>query len=265
MLQGRFVVNRVALVITLILLSGHSYAVEFNTDIVDAEDKSNINFSAFSRSNYIMPGTYQMQVRLNGDSLGNDVAIPFYERPASDGGSLPEACLSPSLVAGMGLTEASLKKVGTWHQGQCADFRGLPGAELTPDLGQSALTVSIPQAWLEYSDASWLPPSRWDNGLPGLLFDYNGSGTVTRRKGNAQEQYAAVNGTAGLNAGAWRLRADYQGSYSHQTGSQNAAQKTLDLSRVYLYRPLPKMQARLTLGENYVNSSVFDSWRYTGG
>ncbi|ECV4068481.1 PapC/FimD family outer membrane usher protein, partial [Salmonella enterica] len=173
MLQGRFLVNRVAFMIALILLSGNSRAVEFNTDIVDAEDKSNINFSAFSRANYIMPGTYQMQVHLNGNSLGNDMSIPFYVRTSASGENLPEACLSPSLVEELGLTEASRKKVGTWHQGQCADFRGLPGAVLSPDLGAGTLTVNIPQAWLEYSDASWLPPSRWDNGIPGLLFDYN--------------------------------------------------------------------------------------------
>ncbi|EAB6708044.1 PapC/FimD family outer membrane usher protein [Salmonella enterica subsp. enterica] len=265
MLQGQFSINRIAFVIALILLSGHSLAVEFNTDVVDTEDKSNINFSAFSRSDYIMPGTYQMQIRLNGDSLGNDIPVPFYERSSVSGEKLPEACLSPSVVEKLGLTDASRKKVGTWHKGECADFRGLPGAVLSPDLGQSVLALNIPQAWLEYSDASWLPPSRWDNGIPGVLLDYNANGTVTHSRHGGQTQYAAINGTAGLNAGAWRLRADYQGSYSHQTGSRISAQKTLDLSRVYLYRPLPKMQARLTLGESYVNSSVFDSWRYTGG
>ncbi|EEA2717981.1 fimbria/pilus outer membrane usher protein [Salmonella enterica subsp. enterica serovar Urbana] len=265
MLQGRFSISSIAFVLALILLSGNSRAVEFNTDVVDAEDKGNINFSAFSRSNYIMPGIYQMQVRLNGDSLGNDMSIPFYERPSSSGEVLPEACLSQSVVDMLGLTEASRKKVGTWHQGECLDFRSLPGVVLSPDLGQSALEMRIPQAWLEYSDASWLPPSRWDNGIPGVLFDYNASGSVIHSQGGGQEQYAAVNGTTGINAGAWRLRADYQGNYFHQAGSRMSAQRKLDLNRVYLYRPLPSMQARLTLGENYVNSSVFDSWRYTGG
>lgn len=265
MLQGQFSINRIAFIIALILLSGHTLAVEFNTDVVDTEDKNNINFSAFSRSDYIMPGTYQMQVRLNGDSLGNDISVPFYERTSASGEKLPEACLSPLVVEKLGLTDASRNKVGTWHQGECADFRGLAGAVLSPDLGQSVLALNIPQAWLEYSDASWLPPSRWDNGIPGVLLDYNANGTVTHSRNGGQTQYAAINGTAGINSGAWRLRADYQGSYSHQTGNRMPAKKTLDLSRVYLYRPLPKMQARLTLGESYVNSSVFDSWRYTGG
>lgn len=266
MFQGRFVVNRVAFFVFLCLLAGKSVAVEFNTDIVDTEDKSNIDFSAFSRAGYIMPGTYQMQVRLNGEGLGNEMSVPFYERPTTgDMKSLPEACLPPELINQLGLTDAARKKVGTWHSGQCIDFRNLPGVQVSPDLTHSGVNLSVPQAWLEYSDASWLPPSRWDDGIPGLLVDYNASGTVTRNKGQSQQQYASVNGTGGLNAGAWRLRADYQGSYSHMTGARQPSRSDFALSRLYLYRPLPKMQARLTLGENYVSSSLFDSWRYTGG
>ncbi|HAF4902340.1 TPA: fimbria/pilus outer membrane usher protein [Salmonella enterica] len=266
MFQGRFVVNRVAFFVFLCLLAGKSVAVEFNTDIVDTEDKNSIDFSAFSHAGYIMPGTYQMQVRLNGEGLGNEMSVPFYERPTTgDMKSLPEACLPPELINQLGLTDAARKKVGTWHSGQCIDFRNLPGVQVSPDLTHSGVNLSVPQAWLEYSDASWLPPSRWDDGIPGLLVDYNASGTVTRNKGQSQQQYASVNGTGGLNAGAWRLRADYQGSYSHMTGTRQPSRSDFALSRLYLYRPLPKMQARLTLGENYVSSSLFDSWRYTGG
>lgn len=266
MFRTRFKVSRVAFLIFLSLLARESGAVEFNTDVVDAEDKGNIDFTAFSRAGYVMPGSYQMQVSLNGDSVGNEISVPFYVRSSSgEKEPLPEACLPLSLVDKLGLKEASRQKVGAWHQGQCADFRGLPGVQITPDLSRSRVNLNIPQAWLEYSDASWLPPSRWDNGIPGVLLDYNASGMVTKNQGQSQQQYASVNGTAGLNAGAWRLRADYQGNYSHITGSRQPTQQRFDLSRMYLYRPLPQMQAKLTLGENYVNSSLFDSWRYTGG
>ncbi len=132
--------------------------MEFNTDIVDTEDKNNIDFSAFSRAGYIMPGTYQMQVRLNGEALGNEISVPFYERPAmGDVKSLPEACLPPELINQVGLTDAARKKVGMWHSGQCIDFRNLPGVQVSPDLTHSGVNLSVPQAWLEYSDASWLP------------------------------------------------------------------------------------------------------------
>ncbi|ECI4646641.1 PapC/FimD family outer membrane usher protein [Salmonella enterica subsp. salamae] len=265
MSQGTFLINRIAfLVLVGFFFPRAVVAVEFNTDIVDASDKSNIDFSGFSQAGYIMPGTYQMQVNLNGDGVGNEVSVPFISRK-SEHGSLPEACLSPAFVDRLGLKENARAKVRTWRQGQCADFSSLPGVQFEPDLGSGVLNLSIPQAWLEYSDASWLPPSRWDNGIPGLLLDYNANGTVSKSKNQSQQQNANVNGTVGLNVSAWRLRADYQASYSHITGRREPAQRSLDLSRFYLYRPLPRLQSRLTLGENYVNSSLFDSWRYTGG
>ncbi|EOL9403852.1 FimD/PapC N-terminal domain-containing protein, partial [Escherichia coli] len=34
--------------------------VYFNTDVLDAADRQNIDFSRFSRAGYIMPGQYQM-------------------------------------------------------------------------------------------------------------------------------------------------------------------------------------------------------------
>ncbi|TSB25741.1 fimbria/pilus outer membrane usher protein [Serratia marcescens] len=252
-----------------LLLTGRASAVEFNTDILDANDKKNIDFSRFSREGYILPGNYQMQVKLNGENLGNDIAVPFYVRagkntPTGKDGEMPEACLSPLLLDKLGLTEAALKKVGTWHQGACADFSALKGVELKGDIGSNTLNINMPQAWLEYSDASWLPPSRWDNGIPGLLLDYNANANVTKTRGDGQQQNASISGTVGGNAGAWRLRADYQGSYAHTTGKSGSSQQTFDFTRVYLYRPLPSLRSVLTLGENYVNSNLFDSWRYTG-
>lgn len=31
-----------------------------------------------------------------------------------------------------------------------------------------------------------------------------------------------------------------------------------------MYRAIPRWRANLTLGENYINSEIFSSWRYTG-
>lgn len=64
----------------------------------------------------------------------------------------------------------------------------------------------------EYSDATWLPPSRWDDGIPGLMLDYNLNGTVSRNYQGGDSHQFSYNGTVGGNLGPWRLRADYQGS-----------------------------------------------------
>ncbi|MNO10427.1 Outer membrane usher protein PapC precursor [compost metagenome] len=46
--------------------------------MLDAQDKTNIDFSQFSQSDYVMPDEYQLQVTVNGQGLGNERVIPFY-------------------------------------------------------------------------------------------------------------------------------------------------------------------------------------------
>ncbi|WP_423270944.1 FimD/PapC N-terminal domain-containing protein, partial [Escherichia coli] len=110
------------------------YAVDFNTDVLDAADRQNIDFSRFSRAGYIMPGQYQMEIRVNGQDISPSAfQITFLEPPFSDSDNekpLPEPCLTPEIVSRMGLTEASQEKVTYWNNGQCADFRQLSGVEI---------------------------------------------------------------------------------------------------------------------------------------
>lgn len=264
-----FAVNGITYALLLSLAGVPAYAVDFNTDVLDAADRQNIDLSRFSQAGYIMPGQYQMEIMVNDQGISPSAfPVTFLEPPASgaDGKKpLPQACLTPEMVSLMGLTVASQEKVTYWNNGQCADFSQLPGVEIRPNPAEGMLYINMPQAWLEYSDASWLPPSRWDNGIPGLLFDYNINGTVNKPHQGNQSQSLNYNGTAGANFGAWRLRADYQGSLNHTAGSgQGGANSQFTWNRFYMYRAIPRWRANLTLGENYTNSDVFSSWRYTG-
>ncbi|CEL82534.1 outer membrane protein for export and assembly of type 1 fimbriae [Klebsiella quasipneumoniae] len=237
-------------------------AVEFNVDILDSEDRENIDLSRFSRAGYIMPGIYTLSMRLNDHGI-SDQDITFVERTRDDQ-LVVEACLTPEQVDLLGLREDALKMIQWLDGGRCADFSALEGMVLRGDLSESSLQVSVPQAWLEYQDASWLPISRWEDGIPGLLFDYNLNTNVTfPRRGN-QSQSASVSGTTGVNLGPWRLRGDYQGSYYNTTGRPNSTTHEFDWSRFYAYRALPGIMSKLTVGEDYLTSDLFDSWRYTG-
>ncbi|HAP0290722.1 TPA: fimbria/pilus outer membrane usher protein [Escherichia coli] len=263
-----FAVNGITYALMLSLAGAPAYAVDFNTDVLDAADRQNIDFSRFSQAGYIMPGQYQMEIMVNDQGISPSAfPVTFLEPPVSgqDGKKpLPQACLTPEMVNRMGLTAASQEKVTYWNNGQCADLSQLPGVEIRPNPAEGMLYINMPQAWLEYSDASWLPPSRWDNGIPGLLFDYNINGTVNKPHKGKQSQSLSYNGTAGANFGAWRLRADYQGNLNHTTGSAQGTDSQFTWSRFYMYRAIPRWRASLTLGENYINSEIFSSWRYTG-
>ncbi|BEO22615.1 outer membrane usher protein [Serratia nevei] len=236
--------------------------IQFNTDVLDVNDRKNIDLSQFTRSGYIMPGAYTMAIHLNKNELPEQ-SVNFYPPDGDTNGS--QACLTLPLVEQLGLKSGLMGQLTWWRDGECLDPGSLKGMEMRGDLATSALYLSIPQAYLEYTAENWDPPSRWDEGIPGLLFDYNINGQAQRQQRDGSRRYSlSGNGTGGANLGAWRLRADWQGQLNHQTGSGQGTEQRLDWSRYYAYRALPALRSRLTLGEDYLNSGIFDSFRFTG-
>lgn len=263
----KFALSKLSLMIAFAfatICSSTVHAVEFNTDVLDLKDKGNIDFSRFSQANYILPGQYHLSVHLN-DQLLKEFDIRFQPQPGKPESSVP--CLTAEIVNELGLKPEAFAKVSWWPSEtgvQCADLSALEGAEARGDLSTNALQINIPQAHLEYTDPNWVPPSRWDEGEPGLLLDYNLNTSASKPYQGQQTQDASLNGTVGANAGPWRLRGDYQGSYSHTDGGEASSQQNFDWSRIYLFRAIPRLQASLSLGENFLTSNLFDSWRYTG-
>nr|WP_244634701.1 outer membrane usher protein [Erwinia persicina] len=254
------------LLITSILTSNSTYSVaediEFNTDVLDVTDRANIDLEQFSRGNFIMPGDYLFTIHINKQTLPEQ-SVAFY--PPDDDAKGSEACITPQLAEQLGFKEAALLKLTWWHQNQCLDPRSLEGMQVRADLGAAALYLNIPQAYLEYTAENWDPPSRWDEGIPGLLFDYNLNAQSQRQQRQGTQNYnLSGNGTLGGNLGAWRLRADWQSRLDHQGGSGEPTRTSWDWSRYYAYRALPKLGARLTMGEDYLNSDIFDSVRFAG-
>ncbi|OUC37004.1 putative outer membrane usher protein YfcU [Enterobacter sp. J49] len=236
--------------------------IEFNIDVLDVNDRENINLSQFSRAGYIMPGTYAMVIHVNKNELP-ERQITFY--PGIDDSKSSRVCIDRGLAEQLGLKSDRLKDLTWWHDGECLDESSLEGTEVRGELSTYSLHITIPQAYLEYTDDNWEPPSRWDSGVPGLLLDYNLNAQTQKHLKQGQRGYSASgNGTAGLNVGAWRLRADWQGSVNHETGSGRPTQRKLEWSRYYAYRAIPSLRSKLSVGENYLDSGMFDSFRYAG-
>lgn len=246
-----------------IVLCSQSYAadIEFNTDILDVNDRANIDLSQFSRPGYLMPGEYRFTVFLNKHSLPEQTV--FYYAP-DDQPDESLACLSPTLVELLGLKPELLPTLQWWHQGQCLSLASLPGTEVKADLAASALYISLPQAYLEYTAENWDPPARWEEGLSGALFDYNVNAQVGQqtRGGQRTNMSTSGNGVAGVNLGVWRARADWQLRLDKQQGQGTTS--SLDWTRYYVYRAIKALGAKLTLGEDYLVSDIFDSFRFTG-
>lgn len=258
-------VKMLAVLLPLFLITGSSYAedIQFNTDVLDIKDRANIDLSEFSRAGYIMPGNYTFAVRINGqDNTLLDENINWVVPDNDPKGSEP--CLTPALTGKLGLKPEMQSRLAWWHNGQCLVTDSLPGMTARGDLGAGALYLNIPQAYLEYQTSNWDPPSRWDNGVPGVLFDYyiNGQRHSNLRHGGGSDTSLTGNGTTGANWGPWRLRADWQARQDNARGAGTGSH--WDWSRYYAYRALPQLGAKLALGESSLYSDIFDSFSFTG-
>lgn len=253
-----------ALLVLIFSVSGHAWAedVQFNTDVLDVADRAKIDLGQFARAGYLMPGDYELTLRINDTELPEQT-ISFFVPDDDPKGSAP--CLTSDIVKMLGLKEKAADSLKWWHNGQCLSLGSLSGMEAHPDLGTGSLYLNIPQAYLEYANEFWDPPSRWDNGVPGLLFDYSLNGTASRQQAGGQQTSASGNGVAGLNLGAWRLRADWQALYDRSSGKTGSrTQQSWTWDRYYLYRAVTSLRAKLILGENTLPSSMFDSFDFTG-
>lgn len=237
--------------------------IQFNTDVLDVHDRALVDLSRFSQAGYVMPGTYTLALEI-GQSTLPEQPVVFLVPDDNPKGS--EACLPPETVKVLSLTASATRKLTWWHNGQCLDPASLPGMSLEGDLGRGVLHINLPQAYLEYTSQDWDPPSRWDEGVAGMLFDYNTNAQAVRqhRVGSADSRTLSGNGVTGVNVGPWRLRADWQAQYDHSGGGKSGGQPGWSWSRYYVYRDIRALRAKLTMGEDYLNSGLFDSFRYTG-
>lgn len=233
---------------------------QFNTDVLELKDRENLDLGVFASANFIMPGQYNLLVHVNRDTL-TEYAVDYI--PADDDPKSSVACLSPALVNELGLKAHVIKSLNWWHDGACLDLRSVPGMQARGELGPSALYLSIPQEQLEYTAPNWDPPSRWDNGVSGVLLDYNlNAQTTERRQGKGRRDNLSGNGTAGINLGAWRLRGDWQTQMQRSDDEPSLDQ--FAWSRFYALRAVPSLRSNLIVGEDYLDSSLFGSFRYTG-
>ncbi|WP_432807449.1 outer membrane usher protein [Providencia vermicola] len=236
--------------------------IEFNTDVLDVHDRQNIDLSVFSRGGYILPGTYEMTLHINKNDLPEQ-QVTFYAPEDDPKGS--QLCLTPALVEQVGFRAGELTSATWWHDKECLTLDSIPGMEARADLATNSVYLSVPQAFLEYTAENWDPPSRWDEGISGVMFDYNVNGQARNQLKNNERGYnLSGNGSTGINLGAWRLRADWQANLNHSSQSNKAIERQWDFTRYYAYRAVAALHSKLTLGEDYLSSSLFDSFRFMG-
>lgn len=254
-----FARNRLFILFILSGIPAVSPAVEFNTDALDADDRQNVDLSQFEKKDYISPGRYLVQITLNKNTLPGDWNVEWRATSTENGTQL---CLTSDQLLQWGFNDAFVHQLNNRGQTQCLDIIDKPEFSAKLDKSTMRLTLTVPQSWMKYHAKNWTPPEYWDEGVNGALLDYNiYASQYSPHDGDNTQSFSAY-GTAGVNVGAWRLRSDYQ--YNQNFISGNSTDTESRLARTYLFRPLPSLASKFTLGQYDLSSDIFDTFHFTG-
>nr|WP_276536659.1 fimbria/pilus outer membrane usher protein [Burkholderia multivorans] len=242
------------------VVGSQSHATEFNSSFLSIDGATDVDLSQFSQADFTLPGEYMLEVQVNDLFYGLQ-PIEFVALDASGAG---KPCLRAELVAQFGLKPSLAKDLPRFHGGRCVDLAAIEGVTMRYLKGDGRLRITIPQAALEFTDGTYLPPERWSDGIAGAMLDYRVIANTNRSFGSGGRQTNAVQayGTIGANWGAWRVRGDYQAQSN--VGNTVYADRTFRFSRLYAFRALPSIQSTVTFGDDYLSSDIFDTFALTG-
>lgn len=227
----------------------------------DSTFTGKVDLSRFERGNITLPGIYNPEIIVNGESAGS---VPVAFRMVA--GSLASyPCFDQTMLVRLGFDPDKFGKATAGRNDIpamgdkpiCGDIgRFIPSAHADFDEGEQQLHVSIPQLYMSSRARGYVSPEYWDSGESGALLDYSTNMyRLSTRGGSSTSVYAGLNG--GVNLGGWRLR--HSGSVNVLDGNTHY-QNNLTFAQ----HDLTELKAQLTLGDSYTSGELLDSVRIRG-
>lgn len=223
-------------------------------------DAQDIDLTVFEQGAQL-PGIYRVTLVLNGERLEErDVAFSLHPEGVRHG---LQPCLGRAELERHGVKVKDYPGLFAANKGHditaCAQLSAIPQAAAIFQFNQQQLLLSIPQIALQPMVSGGIAPQAlWDDGMTALRMNYRASATRTDTpQGHSDALYVQL--APGLNVGGWRLR--------NLTTWQRTGSGQGDWSTPYTYaeRGLYDWQSRLTLGERYTPSGLFDGVPFRGG
>ncbi|MEQ4958830.1 fimbria/pilus outer membrane usher protein [Enterobacter hormaechei] len=244
-----------------------------------------VDLSYFAHRGGMMPGTYQVQVSVNGKVVEDAKTLTFRSWPDSPGKLY--ACVDAGMLADWGVKVSGKVKGGAYPAGAgkpdggagsvASDAAHAPAGEcpvggvatLVPwstekfDFNRKRLQLTVPQESLGAASMMRTSPSRWDEGIPALLinYNYNGNRQGSTGEGNGSGQsgsdFLGLNGQ--LNLLGWRVRS---GANWQSTRNGDQQWTTQDVYAQHDYSVLRGGQ--FSAGRLTSDGSVVDSVPFVG-
>ncbi|MEO3325960.1 fimbria/pilus outer membrane usher protein [Enterobacter cloacae] len=219
---------------------------------------SNADIALFNQGGQL-PGTYTVDVLVNGEHVDSG-DIVFRGRKTGQGNGNLAPCLSTEQLSRYGVKVEDFPGLAGGADESCADLSVIPQAQAEFLFSSQLLLLSIPQAAMRPKLRGIAPETLWDDGIPAFLMNYRLSNTQTEYRGlysrRNNSQYAQLE--PGMNLGAWRLRNST--TWQKSQGGPGRWQT----SYTFAERGLNNMKSRLTLGERFTPSDIFDSVHFRG-
>lgn len=235
---------------------GENTRVQFDPIFLNVSSPSSIDLNRFSNGASALPGTYQSDIYVNDELVGN-APVVFVEQ--SDKSVLP--CLSADVLKKINFNYSQLPASFTevLKSGKpCFSLsKMLPQSITSYDSGAQRLDISIPQAMMLNAARGYVSPELWDSGVPAAILGYNINGYTTHSHGqDTHSAYAGIN--SGVNLGAWYFRHDGYWNWQQKLGGQYQSINT------YVQRDVSPIKGRIVLGESNTPGQVFDTIPFRG-
>lgn len=236
--------------------------INFNPAFMTDSQGRTLDVSAFENGNPLTPGTYRVDVYLNGSWQGRDPLVVTQER----GKAAPRFCFRLDELKRWGLNVDALPDQANLTtllaDENCVELSRLAadiGVEV--DMSELRADLTIAQAYLKRVSRGYVDPKSWDKGINAGFANYNSNVYQSDTRGvSSTQSYLGLN--TGINLGDWRLR--HNGAYSYSTSANGGSRSGYQSTSSYVQRDLIGLKSQLTLGEYYTPGRLFDSVPFRG-
>ncbi|WP_421535084.1 fimbria/pilus outer membrane usher protein [Pseudomonas marginalis] len=255
--------NNISVCLAALLCSNSTQAAYyFDPAFLGNTPSSIADLSKFETVDSVLPGTYRVDLYLNGKFIEvRDVLL----KQRVDSAIIGElsGCFTPDELIVFDINPAAAPALADLRPDECIPLETLiSGTTTTLHLEKLRLDVSIPQAMLRHVVRGQIPVEEWDPGINAFLLNYNFTGAHVENKNNSTSNSYFLNLNSGLNLGMWRLK-----NYSTLNRSASAGtEQRIEWNNIssYALRSLPVLKSRLLLGQASTSSDIFRSFGFTG-
>lgn len=252
------IMNKI-LLICLCSYINNSYSQDYFNPLFLGSDVDSIDdLSYLSAGNNVAPGIYFLSMSV-GDAFIKNIDVKFKENDQRK----VNACFTKEIIELIPFNNEALRLLSAAPDTQeCIDIaEHIKDFSYDVDLSKLTLTLSIPQIYLKSIRSTLANESDWDDGITALMTNYNINGSFSKNNNANNYSSTFINLNNRLNLGSWRFNSSF---YYNQSKTGNHSTNEWNSNSIFVTRDISAIKSSLTIGQNILGSTLFDSNPFIG-